>query len=206
MQEMKNEDKARPVLIVIAGPNGSGKTSVTSKILEHQWLADCKYINPDFIARDVYGDWNAPDAVLKAVQKASEIREECLASKESMLFETVMSATDKIDFILKAKKAGYFIRLFFVCTDSPVINAGRIARRVMEGGHNVPIDKIISRFYKSIANCCVVAKLIDRLYVYDNSVDFAEPRLLFRSSDGKLNKQYKEINEWATGIYDSLKH
>jgi len=203
---MEYQSEKEPHLIVIAGPNGSGKTSVTGKILEHQWLADCKYINPDFIARDVYGDWNSPDAVLKAVKKAAELKEECLINKESILFETVMSVTDKVDYILRAQNSGYFIRLFFVSTDSPVINAGRIARRVMEGGHNVPIDKIISRFYKSIANCCVAARFVDRLYIYDNSVDFIEPRLLFRASNGKLQKQYSKINDWAKGIYNVVKN
>ncbi len=57
----------RPVLIVIAGPNGSGKTSVTSKILHHEWLEDSEYINPDNVARDVFGDWNNQESVLKAV-------------------------------------------------------------------------------------------------------------------------------------------
>lgn len=58
----------RPVLIVIAGPNGSGKTSVTSKILHHEWLEDSEYINPDNVARkvDVFGDWNNQDSVLEA--------------------------------------------------------------------------------------------------------------------------------------------
>lgn len=203
---MKKDSKAKPQLIIIAGPNGSGKTSVTNKILEHKWLADCQYINPDFIARDVYGDWNNPESVLKAVKKATELREKYLLSDTSILFETVMSAPDKIDFIKRAKKSGYFIRLFFVGTNTPVINAGRIARRVMEGGHDVPIEKIISRFYKSIANCCVVSEFVDRLYVYDNSVDFTEPRLLFRASDGKLQKQYGNINDWAKGIFDTVNH
>jgi predicted ABC-type ATPase len=46
-------------LLVVAGPNGSGKTSVTDKILKHIWIEGCEYINPDNIARDVFGDWNA---------------------------------------------------------------------------------------------------------------------------------------------------
>lgn len=60
----------KPKLIIIAGPNGSGKTSVTWEILEHQWIEGCIYINPDNIARDDFGDWNSPDAVLKAAKKA----------------------------------------------------------------------------------------------------------------------------------------
>ena len=53
----------RPVLIVIAGPNGSGKTTITSKILKHEWLENALYINPDQVAQDRFGDWNSPKAV-----------------------------------------------------------------------------------------------------------------------------------------------
>ena len=194
----------KPKLVIIAGPNGSGKTSLTNKILEHKWIEGCTYINPDNIARDVYGDWNSPDAILKAVKKAEEIREKCLKERSGILFETVLSSDDKVDFILKAKKAGYFIRLFFVGTNSPIINSGRIARRVMEGGHDVPIQKIINRFSKSIANCCILASEADRLYVYDNSVEFGEPILLFRSSNGKIQKKYIRINPWAQSIFKML--
>ena len=194
----------KPALIIIAGPNGSGKTSVTGKILEHRWIEGCTYINPDFIARDEFGDWNSPDAVVKAANRAAELREQCLKNKTGILFETVLSAPDKIDFINRTKDAGYFIRLFFIGTENPAINAGRIARRVMEGGHDVPITKIISRFSKSIANACIAASIVDRLYVYDNSVEFAEPKLLFRATDGKLEKTYCEVNLWAQNILKSL--
>ena len=194
----------KPSLIIIAGPNGSGKTSVTGKILEHRWIEGCTYINPDFIARDEFGDWNSPDAVVKAANRAAELREQCLKNKTGILFETVLSTPDKIDFINRTKDAGYFIRLFFIGTENPAINAGRIARRVMEGGHDVPITKIISRFSKSIANACIAASIVDRLYVYDNSVEFAEPKLLFRATDGKLEKTYCEVNIWAQNILKSL--
>ena len=52
----------RPILIVIAGPNGSGKTSVTSKLLKHEWVENSEYINPDNVAMELYGDWNSKDA------------------------------------------------------------------------------------------------------------------------------------------------
>ena len=191
----------RPVLIVIAGPNGSGKTSVTSKILHHEWLEDSEYINPDNVARDVFGVWNNQDAVLKAANYCNEWRERCLAERKSHIFETVMSATDKVDYILRAKQAGFFIRLFFVSTESPTINAKRVASRVLNGGHDVPIPKIISRYDKSIANCIAIAPYVDRLYIYDNSIEDAEARLLFRLSDGELAKRYvEELPNWASTI------
>lgn len=131
----------KPVLIVIAGPNGSGKTTITSRVLQHDWLEDSLYINPDNVAQHMFGDWNNQEAVLKAAQYCQKQREECLKNKHSMIFETVMSTDEKINFIQRAKEAGFFIRLFFVGTSSPTINASRIAARVMKGGHDVPIAK-----------------------------------------------------------------
>jgi predicted ABC-type ATPase len=96
------------------------------------------------IARDVFGDWNSPEAIQKAAQLAKTRREECLLRRGSLAFESVLSAPDKIDFIQRAKSLNYFVRLFFVGTDHPTINAARIAQRVMEGGHDVPIQKIIN--------------------------------------------------------------
>ena len=191
----------KPVLIVIAGPNGSGKTTITSRVLQHDWLEDSLYINPDNVAQHMFGDWNNQEAVLKAAQYCQEQREECLKNKHSMIFETVMSTDEKIKFIQRAKEAGFFIRLFFVGTSSPTINASRIAARVMKGGHDVPIAKIISRYAKSIINCGIASQYADRTYIYDNSTDGVEAQLLFRMTDGKVFKEYvTEIPEWAQGI------
>lgn len=194
----------KPELIIIAGPNGSGKTSVTQKFLHHEWAEGTTYINPDQIAKDMFGDWNDSAAVLKAASYCSKLREKCLNEKKSFVFETVFSAQDKIDFVIRAKQAGFFIRIFFISTSNPAINASRIAKRVMKGGHDVPITKIISRYNKSIQNCKTVSSIVDRLYVYDNSIDDADARPLFRLSDGALAKQYAEdIPEWANNLlYD----
>ena len=194
----------RPKLLIIAGPNGTGKTTVTNQILKHEWIVGCEYINPDFIARDIFGDWNSQEMVLKAAQYAENQREKCLENRRSLIFETVLSAPDKIDYIKRAKEQGYFIRLFFIGTDSPQINALRIAQRVMHGGHDVPIQKIISRYYKSIANCILLSKVVDRLYVYDNSTENGFAELLFRANDGKLVKQYVKVREWAKLIYEKV--
>lgn len=159
------------------------------------------YINPDNVAQSQFSGWNDNISVLKAAQFCEEWREQCLHERKSLIFETVMSSYGKVDFIRRAKEAGYFVRLFFVSTSSPRINASRIAHRVMEGGHDVPISKIISRYTRSILNCAEVSKLADRTYVYDNSVDDAEAQLLFRIVNGELFKLYTEtIPEWAKVI------
>ncbi|MBR6638875.1 MAG: zeta toxin family protein [Muribaculaceae bacterium] len=191
----------KPELIIIAGPNGSGKTSVTKRFLHHEWAEGTIYINPDEVANEIFGDWNSQDSVLKAANYCAELREKCLDERKSFVFETVLSAFDKVDFIARAKKKGFFIRLFFISTSSPTINASRIANRVMKGGHDVPISKIISRYYKSIENCKAVSSIVDRLYIYDNSIDGEEAKIQFRLVNGVMGKMYvTDVPEWAQVI------
>ncbi len=195
------KDGHAPLLIVIAGPNGSGKTTITSEVLKSDWLEDAEYINPDIVAQERFGNWNSPEAVRKAALYCEEWRERCLTEGKSMIFETVMSAPDKLDFIRRAKRAGYFVRVFFISTVNPTINASRITRRVMKGGHDVPIPKIISRYVKSIANCAEIASLVDRLYVYDNSLQNQKAIPIFRLRNGSLGKKYVvDVPEWAQSI------
>jgi len=198
----------RPTLIVVAGANGSGKTTLTTDVLEHKWLKGCTYINPDNIARDVFGDWNSPDAVLAAARYAEDERERCLRSRESMAFESVLSTQGKVDFIRRAKMEGYFVRLFYVGTDHPSINADRVMKRIMEGGHEVPLPKILSRYSKSLANCVSVAAFVDRAYVYDNSIDNEKHKLLFRTVDGALVRFYDDFHAhaWAKEIAEVIPH
>lgn len=188
----------RPSLCIVAGPNGSGKTTTTEQLLQFEWTDNSVYINPDNIARDVFGDWNSPDAVIKAARRATELRYECLNAGEDFVFETVLSSDEKVEFVKKAKQADYFIRIFYVCTVSPEINVARITKRYLAGGHEVPISKVVSRYYKSLLNMRKIIALADRAYFYDNSIDDTMPRLLFRTVDGILYKKYTEdIPVWA---------
>ena len=192
----------KPELVIIAGPNGSGKTTTTKELLLHAWTGKCLSINPDDIAQNEFGGWDSPEASLKAAQKAERLREECLEQKRGLFFETVFSAPDKVEFVRRAKEQGYFIRLFFICTDSPLINMHRIMSRRLHGGHDVPPAKILSRYAKAIANCATVISLVDRGYIYDNSVEDVAPALLFRTENGALKKAYRQpINGWANSIF-----
>ena len=169
----------KPELIIIAGTNGAGKTLFMQKLLQNECTYNTTYIN---INEDYCAEW----------------RERCIEEKQSFVFETVMSSEDKIKFITKAKEEGFFVRLFFISTSNPAINASRIAGRVMKGGHDVPITKIISRYFKSIRNCKNLSKIVDRLYIYDNSIDGEDAKIQFRLSNGNLEKVYVEnIPEWA---------
>lgn len=188
----------KPTLCVVAGPNGSGKTSTTVQLLANEWSEGSLYINPDNIAQEQFGDWNSPEAVLKAARYATDLRYKCLNEKRDFVFETVFSSDEKLEFLRKAHESGFFIRYFFVCTSNPKINVSRITKRYLEGGHEVPISKIISRYYKSYVNATKAISFVDRAYIYDNSVEDHLPQLLFRMTEGKVFKQYTDdIPEWA---------
>lgn len=186
MSEMK------PTLCIVAGPNGSGKTTTTIQLLENEWAAESVYINPDNIAQEIFGNWNSPEAVLNAAQYSTELRYKCLEEKKNFVFETVFSSDEKLEFVRKAKKAGFFIRFFFVCTEKPSINVLRVTNRFLTGGHEVPISKIVERYYKSLANAAVAISMVDRAYIYDNSVENQLPKLVCRMVDGNLFKRYVE--------------
>jgi predicted ABC-type ATPase len=186
-----------PVLIVVAGPNGAGKTTVTVRLREDRWSEGVEYINPDEIARDRFGDWNSDQSVRQAADWAARRREELLAEHAGIAFETVLSAPDKIEFVRRCRAVGYFVRLFFVGTESPVINAARVAARVMQGGHTVPIDKIVSRYARSQANLTIAIALAQRAYVFDNSRDDEAARLCARCVDGQQRKIYGPLPAWV---------
>ena len=191
-------------MLIVAGPNGSGKTTVTRQGLDHRWFENSEYLNADDIARDEFGDWNDPAAVLAAAKAATARREASLAAGRSFAFETVFSGPDKVDFVRRGLAAGFFVRLFFVCTNDATINAARVARRVMEGGHEVPLRKILDRWGRSVANCATVAAEVDRFYLYDNSVDGTPARLVLRASAGTVVKRYAAEPTWAGPIVGTL--
>lgn len=194
----------KPVLLVVAGPNGSGKTTVTVKLRAERWSDSVEYLNPDDIARDQFGDWNSPEAVRQAAEWTEARREELLSGGQGIAFETVFSTANKVDFLLRAKERGYFVRFFFISTVDPRINAARVTGRVMAGGHTVPIEKIISRYTRSMANLSTAIALSDRAYLYDNSIENEDARLCARTQDGRLRKIYEQLPSWITNVTESL--
>jgi predicted ABC-type ATPase len=194
----------KPVLLVVAGPNGAGKTTVTVRLRAERWSDSVEYINPDEIARDLFGDWNSPDSILAAARWAEDRREHLLGDRAGIAFETVFSAPDKVAFLSRARNAGYFLRVFFIGTTDPRINAARVADRVIRGGHAVPIEKIVSRYDRSMTNLSAAVGLAHRVYIYDNSIDGVEARLCARTVDGRIRKVYGPLPEWVASVVDPL--
>jgi predicted ABC-type ATPase len=176
---------ARPTLVVIAGPNGSGKTTLTNR-LRATGLDFGEYINADEIALELPDDGQRDT---QAQQLANQRRENCLRQRRSFSFETVMSHPSKIDEMRAAKAAGYSLMFIGVALQQPELNVRRVALRVSEGGHNVPTDRIIARYHRTLALMPEAIALSDRALLFDNSDSDAGPRLCFsaiRSGAGKL--------------------
>ena len=163
----------KPMVLVIAGPNGSGKSTFTQFF-------------------DIVGEYtNADDVVaatgidnVEAARLVDEKRYESIANKKDFTFETVLSSEYKIDILRTAKTEGYFIKCIFVLTVSPNVNIARVQSRVAQGGHGVQKDKIIKRYYKSIANIKKLLEICDIMHVYDNTV---APRRIIRKHKNDIS-------------------
>ncbi len=160
---MKNK---RPQLIVIAGPNGSGKSTLTEKF-KKAGMDFGIYINPDEIAKTLDGNdlQNAKSAQKIAREKQSEL----LTAGISHSFETVMSHNSKIEYIVTARNKGFHVVLIFVGVNDPKINVSRVSDRVQKGGHDVPIDKIVSRYKRTMELLFDAAMEADEALIFDNS-------------------------------------
>jgi len=97
------------------------------------------------------------------------IRHELLKNKIDFTFETVMSSADKLDFLRRAKEDGARVYLYYIATGDPEINVSRVEYRVKSNGHSVPVDKIKSRYYRSLDQLLGAVSLSDRAYIFDNS-------------------------------------
>ena len=170
-----------PEVIVFAGPNGSGKTTITGMA-----KTVGEYINADDIKRTTL----CTD--IEAAQKAEELREKMISEKRDFTFETVLSTDRNLLLLKKAKEQGYFVRCIYVLTANADINVARVSARQAIGGHGVPEDKIRSRYSKALALIPQLVEVCDILHVYDNT---KEPFRIF--------KKRKEIYfHWENKYWD----
>ena len=162
---MSLTDSSHPRILVFAGPNGSGKSTIT------KGLPLCGiYVNADDIKR------LSQCTDMEAVQEAERIRQMLLNRHKDFTFETVLSTDRNLELLRQAKKQGYEIYAVFVLTSHPSINVRRVKSRARAGGHDVPEDKIISRYEKSLRNLALLVRIADHTRVIDNSND--KPRLI----------------------------
>lgn len=162
---MFSTDSNRPKLLVFAGPNGSGKSTVT-KGLPIVGL----YVNADAIKLA------SGCSDLEAAQEAEAIREMLLLDKKDFTFETVLSTNRNMDLLKRAKDAGYQICAVYVLTKDSSINVQRVHERVAAGGHDVPEEKIVSRYERSLKNLAPLVRFAHLTRIVDNTGD--EPNLI----------------------------
>lgn len=148
----------KPEIVVFAGPNGSGKSTITQSAITRG-----VYINADVIKASTHCD------DLTAAKQAEALREDAMARKQDFTFETVLSTGRNLDLLRRAKEQGYFLRGYFVFTRNPYINVTRVHSRAENGGHDVPVDKIMTRYQKTMANLPELIELCDICHVYDNT-------------------------------------
>lgn len=163
-----------PIVLVFAGPNGSGKSTVTKG-----FDIVGEYINADEIKKEK----NCSD--LEAAQFATALREDAVYNMRCFTFETVLSSSRNVELLKKAKNFGYQVEIVYVLTADPQINVSRVAQRVKNGGHDVPMDKIISRYYKSLNNISKIIQIADVMWVVDNSTEKAE--LIIYSKENRIS-------------------
>jgi predicted ABC-type ATPase len=151
-------------LVIIAGPNGSGKS--TFRFLETS-LHGLPFVKADDIAKK-YGTVGQVES-LKAQQEAQEQIAGYLSRGESFCFETVFSHESKIQLIKNAKELGFIVILYVVNTGISDLNIIRVKERVKGGGHNVPVDKILSRISRTLANLKVALPAVDGFFIINSS-------------------------------------
>ena len=147
-----------PEVMIFAGPNGSGKTTII-RMAKTVGV----YINADDIKRSI------ACSDLEAAQKAEELRELMVEKGEDFTFETVLSTNRNLKLLKKAKEKGYFLRCIYVLTDDNEINIARVRMRESMGGHGVPEEKIKSRYQKALKLIPELVELCDIVHIYDNT-------------------------------------
>lgn len=157
-------------LRLVAGPNGAGKTTFTEQLLKHQVNLGV-YINPDNIAKTLSGEpeWRAKAAQQLAIRQ----REQLLSEGQSMTYESVMSHPSHLDFLKRAKQAGYRTYLYFIGLDSPRMSEDRVKEREKNGGHGVPQHLIAPRYHRVMNQLFEACLLVNRAYLFDNSYNYS---------------------------------
>lgn len=192
-----------PIFHLLAGPNGAGKSSLY-RALVADGLIDSKleFINADIYEREHLKPIKNPVKRTEAARSWAEGRRSALIQEKcAFASETVFSHASKIALIEQAKQAGYQIVLYVVALDNPETLVERVSQRVREGGHNVPTDKILSRYPRTLANLAKALPLADAAFLYD-SQDILSSGLqhIATCRKGVLIEGVADLPTWAKNV------
>jgi predicted ABC-type ATPase len=162
---------ALPWFWIVAGPNGAGKTTLVEKgIIQAIVGHDLVTLNADVRTRELLAaDPLMPDANLRAAIEIDGRVAACIEQRVDVLVETVLSSDKYLDDIERARTLGYQVGMIYVGLASSRDSVRRVALQQARGGHDVPPDKVVSRWSRSIAMPGRMVDKLDRLFVFDNT-------------------------------------
>ena len=155
-------------LYVIAGCNGAGKTTASFTVLPE--MLDCKeFVNADEIAKGL-SPFNPEGVAIQAGRLMIERILHLLKEGDTFAFETTLATRSYMKLIQQAQKRGYFVTLLFFSLATPEQAVARVAKRVSQGGHNIPEEVIYRRFEAGLQNLFqLYIPIVDYWTLYDNS-------------------------------------
>jgi len=151
----------RPVVVALAGPNGAGKSTFFEA---HLKSSDLRFLNADILAEELEVD------AYEAAGMVAALRVELVRLRESFVFETVFSdpVGDKLAFLKQTAQSGYAVVLCFIGIADANTSEQRVAMRVAQGGHDVPTEKLIARFPRTLRNLSAAIRELPCVLVFDN--------------------------------------
>jgi len=178
-------NKKTPQIYIIAGPNGSGKTTSAKTLLPE--LLDCyEYVNADSVAAAL-SPFNPDNVAMQAGRLMLGRLENLAKINKSFSFETTLASRTFIPFLTKCISNGYKVNILFLWLKYPVIAIDRVKSRVAQGGHDIPQDVIIRRYYRSINNFLTAySEIAHNWYLYDNSGKYSD-LIAYKIENQKLN-------------------
>jgi predicted ABC-type ATPase len=179
-------------IYVIAGPNGSGKTTFAMKFLP-EYVKCPNFINADLIAMGL-APFGPERAALKAGKLVLQQIREYSEHGADFAFETTLSGKSYFKILKRLKNPGYGLHLYFLWIPSPELSIARIRDRVAQGGHNVPPEDVRRRFGRGIRNFFgMYEKLFDTWMLFDNSGPV--PVLIAKRKNGNREVFHKDLLE-----------
>lgn len=195
----------KPILTVVAGCNGSGKSSFSSALTPENTQPfdyDKEYLNIykkefDSEIRDIV-------AHNKTRQLLEEMIQDSIASSSNFTYETNFNSTP-LYWPRKFKKANFKLRLFYFCLNSTEEAKRRVQIRVENGGHHVPHHEIESRYHLGFKHLDKYWQYFDEVYLFETSAFKKEPRLILTSIDNRIELEDEVPNYLDNHIPDILK-
>ena len=172
--------------MIVAGPNGSGKTSLFQTTIIEDFGRAVWIINPDVLAARIQDieRVSGKAANLQAVKRIESWLKISIASHQTIGVETVLSTAKYRKLVRAAKKLKFKIALFYVILSSPGLHVARVRLRVEKGGHHVVKSKILARRARSLSQLPWFLREADEAWMYDNSGE--NPRLIGRKKEGTV--------------------